>query len=110
MGCVDRDFLQALYKKAVDDYVAVAKDLRAHALGIPHEEFMFLWHAAERAKDRSAEAQRLLQLHIAQHECTPRYGHFSFKISLAFYKIMSFYLSECRAARSLLGGPFFSER
>lgn len=51
MGCVDRDFLQALYKKAVDDYVAVAKDLRAHALGIPHEEFMFLWHAAERAKD-----------------------------------------------------------
>jgi hypothetical protein len=78
MGCVDRDFLQALYKKAVDDYVAVVKDLRAHALGIPHEEFMFLWHAAERAKNRSARKHGSSSNCIPPSMSAPRVsGHFS---------------------------------
>ena len=66
MGYVDRDFLQALYKKAVDDYVAVTKDLRAHALGFPTKSSCF-FGTLPSAKDRSAEARRLLQLHTAQH-------------------------------------------
>jgi hypothetical protein len=31
---------------------------------------MQLWHAAESAKDKAVEAQRILEHHIAEHDCS----------------------------------------
>jgi hypothetical protein len=69
MGCLDLDSLQARYRKAVDDYVAVVRKLRNHTIGVPHAEFMVLWHTCEYTKDKCAEAQRLLEKHIFEHNC-----------------------------------------
>lgn len=68
MECTDLNSLQTQYKKTVDDYVVVVKKLRDYP-GIPQVEFMLLWHTAEYAKDKCAEALRLLQRHLAEHDC-----------------------------------------
>jgi len=69
MGCTDFASLQAQYKKTVDDYVVLIKKLRDYSMDLPMGEFMSLWHAAEYAKDKCADAHWRLQRHMAEHEC-----------------------------------------
>jgi hypothetical protein len=69
MSCAHLSALQTKYQRSVDEYVVVVEKLRGHEAGIPQVEFMVLWHAAEIAKDKSIEAQRIVEHHIADHSC-----------------------------------------
>ena len=70
MACPDMSALRAKYQESVEEYIVVVKRLRDHATGVSQVEFMQLWHAAESAKDKAVEAQRILEYHIADHDCS----------------------------------------
>ena len=70
--CCDLDSLLEKYRSTVTVYAAKVRTLKDHTIGIPQLEYMLLWHAAEYARNKSIEAHRMLQKHVAEHGCSSR--------------------------------------
>jgi CHASE3 domain sensor protein len=69
MNCNDLDSLQESYAKAVREFTANVKELRAHTADIPATEYLLLAKLAERARAKADAAQRALRNHIIEHGC-----------------------------------------
>jgi len=68
MGCPDLDSLQTSYKKAVDEFVEIIKELQG-IKRIPSAGFAELAKKAEAARRKAEGARRALRSHIIDHGC-----------------------------------------
>ena len=69
MACQEKAFLLAEYDEAVRAYTDSVLELTNHVASIPQIELALLWKVAYHAKEQCDAAQRILQQHIAGHQC-----------------------------------------
>ena len=69
MACREKAFLLAEYDEAVRAYTDSVLELTNHVASIPQVELALLWKVAYHAKEQCDAAQRILQQHIAAHQC-----------------------------------------
>jgi hypothetical protein len=69
MACPEKAFLLAEYDEAVRAYTDSVLELTNHVASIPQAELALLWKVAYHAKEQCDAAQRILQQHIAAHQC-----------------------------------------
>lgn len=68
MGCETRSGLLIDYLATVRHYTKSVEDLRSLA-GIPTADYAAAFKLCDAARELSQKAQRLLQRHIADHNC-----------------------------------------
>ena len=68
--CCDLDRLRKTYQQSATEYSEQVKTLCAHTDSVLQVEYMLLWRAAETAKNKCVETHRILQHHIAEHDCS----------------------------------------